>query len=302
VESADLVTADSDPEQLPPSLSAVRCRHHGSTGQSSMAGAQSMTNLIEFAIDVQGRDSVASLLSGIQQQVPYAMMVAINRTAEEVLAEARREIRSGFIVRSPKFDLPPTQLPRTWRATKTRPIATVDLGDDDGGKAGIGSRRRQIFSKFELGGTKHAIDSDFPIAIPTRAIRPSPSQLVPKALYPVNLRLTPRTQADGSILPALRRGKVRTLSGAAISNRARRQQQLVGVGGTFVIYDASGKPIGVFQRTGPGHRNIRLIWAYRQSIHIPKLMDFAARGSAIISERFGPNFDGALALAVATAR
>lgn len=275
-------------------------------------------NGIEFAIDIQGRDSVTSLLTGLQRQVPFAMSVAINRTAEEVLAEGRREIRENFIVRVPRFDLPPVQLPAAWRATVARPIATVDLGDDDGGSNGIGARRRRIFTKFEYGGTKQADDPDFPIAIPTKAIRPNPTALVPRAMYPTNLRLAPRKDADGSALAARRKGKVRTLAGheakqvvaradyyaalRATRGKARDKIGLQGIGGTFTMNDSQGKPLGVFQRIGTGHRAYRMIWAFRQRIAIPRRMDFARRGTAIINERFGVNFDGALALAIRTAR
>lgn len=259
------------------------------------------TNLIDFQVDVVGGDSLLSMLANVREQVPYVMAVTINRTAEEVLAEGRKEIQANFIVRSPAFDLPPVQLPKAWRATKTRQIATVNLGDD-GNPNDIGPRRRKIFTKFEYGGEKVAADPAFPIAIPTTAIRSSKTALVPRALYPTQLRLAPRKQADGSTLPALRKGKIRTLAGSKIGKRARNEAGLQGIGGTFTMTNSDGKPIGVFQRVGSGHRGYRMIWAFRARISIPKRMHFRERGTVIIETRFKDNFDGALELAIRTAR
>lgn len=261
-----------------------------------------MADLIEFTVDIEGKDSVLSMLANVREQVPFALAVAINRTAEEVLAEGRRQILANFTVRAPRFDLPPVQLPRAWRATKTRPIATVDLGDDDGGRDGIGARRKKIFTKFEYGGHKTALDPSLPIAIPTKVLRPSDTSVVPRGMYPTNLRLAPRLTPDGT-LPSLRKGKVRSLSGATLKSKKQRAELgLQGVGGTFTMKGHDGRVLGVFQRTGQGHRSYRMIWAFRQSIRIPRLTNFAARGTAIIEDRFWQNFEGALELAMRTAR
>lgn len=256
---------------------------------------------LQFSVDIESENTAATFLSGLQKQMPFVQAVAINRTAEEVLAEGRREIQANFIVRVPAFDLPPTQLPSAWRATASRAIATVNLGDGDGGRQGIGARRRSIFTKFEYGDPKVARDPAFPIAIPTTALRSSPTAIVPRAMYPANLRLSPRTTASGSTLAALSKGKVRTLSGGMVrSKKQRRELGLQGIGGTFTMANADGKVLGVFQRTGPGLRGYRMIWAFRQQINIPRRMDFAARGTAIINARFLVNLDGALALAIRT--
>lgn len=257
--------------------------------------------MIDIEVKLEGDDLVA-FVGDLRKQIPYATSVAINRTAEEVLAEARRQIQGRFIVRAPSFLLPPTQLPAKWKATKSRLSARVALGDDDGGRAGIGARRRAILDKFEFGGPKEADDPDFPIAIPTRAIRPSPTTLVARALYPKNLRLAPRKQADGSTLAAKRKGKVRGLAGEILGVKKRKELGLQGIGGTFTMHDSNGKPLGVFQRTGAGFRGYRMIWAFRNRIPIPKRLTVYARAQQIVDTRFQANFDGALDLAIRTAR
>jgi hypothetical protein len=248
--------------------------------------------MIDVEIDASGLVKAAG---EYQQHLPYAIAIGLNRTAEEVLAGARQQIQRSMIVRVPTFTLPPVQLPAVWRATRERLESRFALGDDDGGKAGIGSRRIAILSKFEAAGTKAASDPDFPIAIPTRAIRPTPQALVPRSLYPTSLRLAPRKDVNGATLLAKRKGKVRGLAGEMVGSRKKRGEMgLVGIGGTFEIRDRDGRPIGVFQRFGRGHRQIRMIWAYRQRIHLPDLLDIRELIDLITRTRLEVNIVGAI--------
>lgn len=240
-------------------------------------------------------------LRALGRQIPFAMSVAMNRTVEDALAAVRQRMQQQFVLRVPGFDLPPQQLPTIARATKTRQHAEIRLGYDDGPQS-IGGRREQLFKKHEEGMLKIATDASFPIAIPTTAIRPSFAALVPRQLYPVNLRLAPRQQPDNSTLPALRGGKVVTLAGAKISNRARKQQGLVGIGGTFTIADADGRPKFIAQRTGSGRRDLRIIWLLKQQERIKPQHFFYPTVRAVVSERWAINQDGAIELALRTAR
>lgn len=249
-------------------------------------------------------EAIRAVDDAAKKQVPYATSIAINRTLEEVLAGARKQIAERFTVRVPVFVLPPVQLPTRDRATKTRLEGVASLGYSDGAKKDIGARREQILRKFETGGPKTAKDPDFPIAIPTQAIRHTFGDLVPLGFYPQNLRLAPKQFVGGEVLPALKRGKVRTLSGESTSNRKRRKAGMEGIGGTFTINDENGRPIGVFQRIGrgDGRQNVRMIWLYKQRIRIPNKLSFFPLAQQIVDERLLINWEGALALALRTAR
>lgn len=252
---------------------------------------------------VQGLNEAVKALENVAaNQVPFAMMVTLNRTIEEVNAAVREHMAKSFTVRVPSFVLPPVQLPASMRATKKNLRAEAGLGYDDGGKNNIGRRREQIFRKFESGGVKQAKDPNFPIAIPTAALRSNFSQLVPSAMYPQNLRLSPKVIGAGEIIPGLKRGKVRTLGGATIGKRARKQQGLEGIGGTFTILGVDGKPIGIFQRTGKGKADVRMIWAFEQTIRIPDLLDFFPIAERIVAERLLVNWEGARDLAIRSAK
>jgi len=258
---------------------------------------------MELKVSVEGLDAVQAAFEAVPKQARYASSIAINRTLEETLEAGRREIRSVMTVRVPDFILPPTQLPAHARAKPTRLEGTASFGYADVVPGSIGARRETILRKFEYGGSKSAGDPMFPIAIPTKALRPSPSVLVPRAMYPVNLRLVPRRHAGNEELPGLRRGKVRTLSGGTVrSKKHRKELQLEGIGGTFGVMDEGGRLRWVFQRTGPGRRDVRLIWAFRQSIRIPRLLHFTELAGRVIDDRFLVNFSGAWELALRSAK
>lgn len=258
---------------------------------------------MSVTIRIDTKSALAGIAALHQKQIPFALAIALNRTVEDGLAIARKEMQAKFIIRVPSFDLPPLTLPKVWQATKTRPSAIFALGDSDGGRQGIGARRSRIFSKFQDGGSKFAKNPDFPIAIPTRALRPNPQALVPRGAYPKNLRLGPRRDAGNQIVPGLRKGKIRTLAGAPIGKRARKRQGLAGIGGTFTVNNKeTGKPIGIFQRTGLGKNDVKMIWAYKQSIHIPKRLDWVGIAQRTANARFQINFNGALAFAIRTGK
>jgi hypothetical protein len=258
---------------------------------------------MQLKVEVDGFDAVQRAFDEVPKQARFASSIAINRTLEEALEAGRQEIKGTMTVRVPDFILPPTQLPNHARAKPTKLEGVASFGYADVFPSSIGARRETILRKFEYGGTKDAPDPQFPIALPTKALRPSPSVVVPRAMYPVNLRLVPRRTADNQELGALRRGKVRTLSGGNVrSKKHRGELQLEGIGGTFGVMDESGRLQWVFQRTGRGSRDIRLIWAFRQSIRIPKLLHFTDLAGRIIDDRFLVNFNGAWALALGTAK
>src|ERR1051326_2517747 len=154
-------------------------------------------------IDVRA-DEFLSLMERFSAQAPFVQSVALNRTSEEGLAVLRQGMKERFILRAEAFDLPPQQLPAAFRATASRLWATVRLGYSDG-PASIGGRREAIFGKFEEGGTKRGPDPNFPIAIPTKALRSDPRALVPRQLYPRYLLRPPAPRV--AALPRPRRAR-----------------------------------------------------------------------------------------------
>lgn len=250
---------------------------------------------MQFKIRVDAKD-VINLIDTMSKHSAFAQSVAINRTVEEGLGVLRTRISRQFITRVASFDLPPQQLPPQNRATKERLFAEIRLGYDDvGGPKSIGGRRESIFAKFEAGGEKTG--NPIPIAIPTKEIRPTPSALVPRAMYPVNLRLWARLDAGGKLLGPKARGTQRN------QIIKRGQVKLKQADRTFELDPAhlrglSPKAWGVWERIGPGEKDIRMIWAYRRRIPIPARLAMETSMTELINERFPINLFGAFEMAL----
>jgi hypothetical protein len=253
--------------------------------------------------DIVGLPEMIRALDDVaKKHAPYAGSIMINRTLEEVLAGARTHVAERMTVRVPRFTLPPQQLPVRARATKTRLVGQAAFGYGDITRDNIGDKREKMLRKFETGGQKVAKDPQFPIAIPSKELRRNVADLVPQAMYPQNLRLVPKIVGSGETLPALRRGLVRTLQGAKVGKRQRKELGLQGIGGTFTVNDENGLPIGIMQRTGPKPEDVRWIWWFRQKIRIPDRLDFFPLAEQIIQERAPVNWQGAMDLALRTAK
>jgi hypothetical protein len=237
-------------------------------------------------IDVRA-DEFLSLMERFSAQAPFVQSVALNRTSEEGLAVLRQGMKERFILRAEAFDLPPQQLPAAFRATASRLWATVRLGYSDG-PASIGGRREAIFGKFEEGGTKRGPDPNFPIAIPTKALRSDPRALVPRQLYPRYLL-----------------GSFTVLGRFAGLKQGKAKHTRLGRGRSLFSYfqltpvnrpGLDPRAAGIYERVGPGPHDVRRIWMYRTQIPIPRLLELFASVKQVVDARFGPNLLGALDL------
>lgn len=249
-------------------------------------------------------EALTALRDVAPRQVMFGMAIAMNRTMEDWLAAARKQIAERMTVRVATFTLPPRELPRIAQATRQKLQAQAAFGYSDVMRDTIGERREKILRKFETGGTKEARDPFKPIAIPTSALRRSFGDLVPRQMFPENLRLQPKKVGSGETLVARRGGKVVTLDGKKLGKRARIAAGLEGIGGTFTINDPDGKPIGVYQRIGRGRTraDVRRLWTYKSKIRIPDRLDVFDLADVIVRERLLINFQGAIELALRTAK
>lgn len=266
-----------------------------------------MTGL-SFHFDVKnGGIAVETLLD--EKQARYAMMLAINRTAEAVNWELQRQIRAGMIVRQPRFLFPPVPLPRALRATVQHLRAIAGPSDTQADDSPIRRHRARILSPFETGGVKRAQNEMRPVPVPTDALRPDRRQQVPRSMYPSALRLQPRRYVFaatkkragyiGILQPTSRR--IRGLTPTSF------RTQLVGKRRTFVLDPKTFpglKPSawGVYRRIGPKPRDIEMIWSYRKQVRIPDLLDWFAAADRIVPAEFWRQWQRSYELAMRTAR
>lgn len=232
-------------------------------------------------IKVDTSEAVSFLNGLYAEQIPFAASLALNRTAKDVQDAERGELLANFVVRQPQFILGSVRIPAFSKKTDSPMQVTIEIGDRGG-----------FLRKFQAPGVKQALDPTTPIAIPSTNIRPSFGDLAPRSLYPKNLRLVPRRGVKG-ILPAQRHVT------------ARGVVQLKGKLRTFVLDPKEHRGVStwaVWQRTGPGKHDIRMLWVYKTRIPIPKRLDFVPVGERVVRERWPIRWAEAFAQAMRSAR
>lgn len=231
--------------------------------------------MIEIVVDT---DKATRFLTDVEKrQIPFATSLAINRTADEALAQAKRHAFSVFTFRDKRF--PQFMFKHIERSNKNKLLARV----------GITGPKASILTRHEKGGLFTASDPFKPFYIPTAELRPTKGTAIPRNMYPKALRLMERGAPSGT-LPAM--GKM-SRTGKPMFKGKRR---------TFTIPSPSGRPIGVFQRYGSGRRHIRMLWRYVDRLNVPPRLKFEETAAKVVNERFELNFDGFLQKALQTAR
>jgi hypothetical protein len=216
----------------------------------------------------------------------------INRTQEEAMIAGKAVILRAFTDRTPMFlkSIPTGQdrapIPRDWRATPVSPNALVAIGDGITGQD-QGTRRRNILEPFEDGAVKKA--HTLPVFIPTKALRPNMSDVIPRALLPIYL--LGKYGSSGSVggLQGLNRGKGKhTKLGA-------RAKSLYSY---FVVSGASNpKANGIYERLGPGRT--QLIWAARQQVKRPPILQWNTTVVSVVNQQLQANVAGMVQASVA---
>jgi hypothetical protein len=198
-------------------------------------------------------------------RAPLGISIALNRTAELATARTRTRVRRVMDVRSEqalRFALP-VVLPGKLRANPSNLRAIIEP-----------ERIGQIYGPFEQGEIHGADSLGRMPAIPSTGfmgLRKTEKTVIPRALYPVNLGLQPRRDASSTkIYYALggRRSKRFSQSPARLTSGGKVQLQ--GKRRTFQLPGAMG-PV-IWQRFGPGPRDIRALWFLRPSVPRPALL------------------------------
>lgn len=235
-------------------------------------------------------DQIAELTKDFGQmqrrQVPFALRLAIKRTAEE----ARDAVRNRIFQRGFRF--------RTANAVNYLANAIIierpTVSDSDPStrtkhtiiaesKAGR-SKSRSLLPWLEEGGTRTSLREIGPPGVFGRAlaipVRSSPVAQVPKGMFPAGLRLQ-------QALYTIRRG------GKTVDNHPGR---LRGKRRTFVLPDASrGRGFAtIFQRVGKGPRDLVPLFLVRPSAQVQGRRYFFSTIQRTMGQRFAINFRGAM--------
>jgi hypothetical protein len=231
-----------------------------------------------ITIEVKADQALATMAAQAKQ-LPFAAMVALDNTPKDVRDAQRAGMRQRFTIRKPTLLANAIQVIR--RPTKEDLVAEV------GTTAGFG-----FFADFEAGGFRTAFDRAKPLAIPSSNIRPTKPAIVPLELYPSALRLVSRRGVTGTLARKAKR-------------TARGVLQVQGKRRTFILDPTEHlgvKTWGVYQRTGPGKHDIRLLWTLRQKVPIPASLQLVAGAAETLAKRWAVNFRDAFEKAMKTAR
>lgn len=246
--------------------------------------------MITMTVDVA--PFAAALDDVSQRQIPFALSRAINNTLTDFQSVQRNFMARAFTLRQPAFAARAVKISGPDFATKARLSGAVHMEDPHGS----GPSRGSIFTKFEAGGEQIAHDYYAPFIVPAASIWPDRTQLVPRYLFPKNLRLEDRKNVTG-VLPFTSR------------KRKKGGVQRIGKYGTFVLdpeQDAVTRYMilqrirqrdvnkaGEFhgKRAGAGYQgDTRVIWWYLLKRHIPARLHFVDNARETITTRFPVNF------------
>jgi hypothetical protein len=261
-----------------------------------------------MALEVAGMARTRDYLARAEQQMPYALSLALNRTASAIVRAVRDNVRARFVLRTP-YVLEEVQQLR-W-ADKARgnvighprnaEVAVPGLAPGQMGAAvglhpnpkGGQSHRNPILERFETGRPKTG-----GVAIPTTRIRPSFRDLAPRQMYPKNLGLEARRFVEA------RYAHAGTKFGAFVFGRPGTKAHgiwarwpgpdLTTIGSRFV----KGQ---VRRRNAAAATHMVKLWNFRAGIPIPARLGFRATAQTVGS-RLGAELRRALDHALRTAR
>lgn len=218
-----------------------------------------------------------------QRQMPFAVMMTLNRTAEEAQEAIRqRMFQRGFTVRSAisaRFLSNSIKFSRGDRATKTSAVARlrIEPPGQGAGRAGLLGFLEQggvRFSQFAIG--SGAVFGPGSVAIP---IRRTPMEQIPRNLYPSQTGLQERRAIDGGLSKGQLRGKR----------------------STFAIRTKPGEGL-VLQRVGPGRRDNRVLFVIKPRVRVEGRNFFFPTFERTVMARFEVNLLAFMGHAMRTAR
>lgn len=226
---------------------------------------------------------VKELADTRQRQMPYAVMMTLNRTAEEAQEAIRQRIfQRGFIIRSTLtriFLTNSIKFSRGDRATKTSAVARlrIEPPGKGGGRAGLlgfleeGGVR---FSQFAIGSGE--VFGPGSVTVPFRR---TPHEQIPRNLYPSQTGLQERRSIAGKFTHGRLRGKR----------------------GTFAVRTRPGEGL-VLQRTGPAQRDTRVLFVIKPRVSVEGRHFFFPTFERTVMARFEVNLLAFMGHAMRTAR
>jgi hypothetical protein len=233
--------------------------------------------MIELGVTIDNGAPIASVLSGLATQLPYAYSVAINDTLNDAQAAVRDRLPHEFTLRRQDFIDRTIYIAPKDRATKTRLVGTLRVDPS-----------RDFLAKFEDGGEKSST-SGKALAVPV--FRESAPNLIIGRNDPLSVKRLMDSIAN-------RRGRILTA-------RVRKGHLFVGEDPNKVYLVKTAKGTFIIQRIGKiseGLHSTRVLYAFEPQVPIKDQLHFEDTAMAAALASWDTNVDTAIALAIATAR
>ncbi len=221
------------------------------------------TPTFSIQADVQG--AIAQLTAFREDQLPFAMALALNRTAEEAQIAEREHMRHAFTIRR-EWVLLGVKIDNNERATKSVPIVTIKI-----------DHTRAFLNKFEEGGTQTPHEGHQAMPIPSEDLKRLASGSISKTMRPKAFGFT--LWGSGSA--------------ATVYRGAKR---------TIIIQRADGSG-GIFQRVGKGkNARLQLLYSLATKVKVDPRLHFVQTVTKTVQDRFAINFVEFFRYAMSTAR
>ena len=228
---------------------------------------------IEFDLDT----FTGQLDDAAMKQLPFALALALNRTAEEAQEAVRNRIRMrGFTIRSAQSDAWLSRRVMFYkqdRANKDHLWTALQVDQPNASGGGKLAGSRSLLGFLEDGGARTGMrpigdGTVFPNAVVV-PVRNSPIDSIPRSLYPVNLGLSAKREISGKLALGRLRGKQRT----------------------FVVRTSTGTGL-VLQRQGAGQENVRALFFIKPQTRVTGRHFFYPTVQRTVEQRIAPNFAG----------
>lgn len=227
--------------------------------------------MITLDVVQDGGTPIAAQISGLASQLPYALSVALNLTANAAQSAVKATLPSEFTLRRASFiENTIYRKPGQDFATKTNLVAAVRVNPG-----------RDFLAKFEVGGEKRSL-SGHALAVPIVRIG-APNLIIG--------RNDPRSIHRVMALIAEQGGKAVGPFKKRTATRAARQS-------FFILRTRHGNTL-VMQRDGA---NVGVLYAFKKQVPIKPDLHFDETAMAAALASWDANFAAALDRAIATMR
>lgn len=236
-----------------------------------------------LSIHLDPLDLVSTLDNIATKQLGYATAIALNDTAKEFQVAERAVLASNFTLRRASFiDLNAVKILKPVADASrfaTAKNLSITIGVDP---------KAEFLGKFEEGGEKVAIGGQHLLAIPTKAVKPTITTIIPDVLRPKYL-----FSAFPDQIFAVRPGDKSRLTPGIYQRVARATEFAFSASGSHRIGSKNkGAPVGPIQ----------LLYLLRPEAHISPILDYESTAIRVVDERFARNFSEAFMYALGTAR